>query len=367
MTTQSDIVIFGGGIGGATLAKGLSKDFSVTLVDPRDFMEVPMAATRNIVDPSFAGPATISFAEALPGVRHVKGSLVEWTAEGGRVEGADGTVVVLKGKVSVLATGSHFVNPLMRSSEGTMEGRKALYGDYSTRIKSAGSVLIVGGGPIGVEIAGEISEAFPGKTVTLIDRGTRLLKGSSEKLAAEAQRILERRGVTIITGEGLATTPSTDAFAPGGSVTTDKGRTIAYDLLIWATGGRPKTAYMQAHYANLLDANGRIKVDPELRVLGLDNVFAIGDINDVAENKMAVHILGQAKTLEANIRAVLSGSGALAAYKPKTGSPMMLVALGRDEGVSHLPGLGVVKAKWFNRMVKTRDMLVPRFRKSFGV
>lgn len=171
----------------------------------------------------------------------------------------------------------------------------------------------------------------------------------------------------VLTGEGLVSQPSGDAFAPGGTVTTDKGRTIAYDLLVWATGGRPRTAYMQAHYADLLDADGRIKVDPQLRVIGLDTVFAIGDINDVPENKMAVHILGQARTLEGNIRAVLGGTGSLSAYKPKTGSPMMLVALGRNQGVSHLPGLGVVKAKWFNRMVKTRDMLVPRFRKSFGV
>ncbi|TRL36466.1 FAD-dependent oxidoreductase [Methylosinus sporium] len=365
--THEAVVIFGGGIAGATLAKSLVRDFSVMLVDPRDFIEVPMAATRVIVDPDLAGPATIAFAEALVGVRHVQGRLAEWTPEGGRVELADGAQVVISGNVTVLATGSRHANPLMRSSSGSMEERRALYRRYNVRIMEAEQILIVGGGPIGVEIAGEISEAWPEKSITLIERGERLLKGSSEELAREATRILEARGVTLITGENLTSQPSTDPFAEGGTVTTDKGRVIDYALLIWATGGQPETAFMRKHYAALLDEAGRLRVDPQLRVKGLTNVFAVGDINDVAENKMAVHILGQAKTAETNIRAILTGRGALAVYKAKTGNPMMLLALGRHTGVSHLPILGVVKAGWLNRMIKTRDMLVPRFRKAFGL
>jgi NADH dehydrogenase FAD-containing subunit len=326
-----------------------------------------MAGTRNIVAPEFAERATIRFSEALPGVQHVQGRLVEWTVDGGSVELADGTVSVLRGRVSILATGSRFPNPLMRASDGSMAERKALYGRYRDRIESASRILIIGGGPIGVEVAGEISDTWPSKQITLVDRGTRLLKGSSEKLATEAARILTARGVTIVTGEALDSTPSADPFADGGEVQTDQGRRIAYDLLIWATGGRPETWYMRPQFAALLDQSGRLKVDPQLRVIGLEGVFAIGDINNVPENKMAIHILGQAKIVEQNIRAVLSGRDHLAAYKPKTGSPLMLLALGKSEGVSHVPVLGVVKAGWFNRMVKTRNMLVPRFRQAFGL
>lgn len=362
-----DVVIFGGGIAGATLARALARDYAVTVVDPRDFIEVPMAATRNIVEPAFAGPATIPFAEALPGVRHVRGRLVEWTQDGGAIEGPDGARRMVAARVAVLATGSRFANPLMRSSEGTMESRKALYQAYNGRIEAAHRILIVGGGPIGVEIAGEISEAWPGKSITLLDRGSRLLKGSSEALGAEVLRILRSRDVTVLLGEELVSLPSTNPFAPGGAVTTAEGRAIAYDLLIWATGGRPETGYMARHLTALLDETGRIRVDAYLRVAGLSTVFAVGDINNVPENKMAVHILGQAKAAEVNIRAVLSSKEPSAAYKAQTGNPMMLVALGPRTGVSHLPVLGVVRAGWFNRMIKARDMLVPRFRKAFGL
>jgi NADH dehydrogenase FAD-containing subunit len=362
-----DIVIFGGGIAGASLARSLSGDFSVLLVDPRDFMEVPMAMTRVIVAPDFAGPATIPFSDALTGVDLMRGRLVDWTPEGGRVERADGTQIIVTGSVMVLATGSRYANPVMRSSDGTMEERRALFRVYHERIKAAAKVLIIGGGPIGIEIAGEISETWPDKAITVLDRGERILKGSSLKLAREARRILEARGVTILTGQWLGRRPSPDALADGGSATTDKGTVIDYDLLIWATGGQPETGYMKAHAAERLNEAGRITVDAQLRVKGLNNVFAVGDINDVPENKMAVHVLGQIKIAEANIRAVLEGRDATSAYKPQTGNPMMLLALGRKAGVAHVPVLGVIKAGWFNRMLKTRDMLVPRFRKSFGL
>lgn len=367
MTARTDIVIFGGGIAGATLARALAKDFSVLLVDPRDFIEVPMAATRTIVAPEFGDAATIPFARALPGVKLVQGRLIEWTHDGGRVELNDGTISLLSGRVNVLATGSSFVNPLMRSSDGTPASRKALYVRYRARIAEAKSILIVGGGPIGVEVAGEISEAFPDKQLTIIDRGSRLLKGSSPDLAQAASQVLAARGVTVVTGEALVGEPSQDPFAPGGTISTNTGRQLVYDMLIWATGGRPVTDFMRKQFSSSLNAAGQIMIDPQLRVAGTSNLFAVGDINDVAENKMAVHILGQAKTAEANIRSTLKGEPALAAYKPKTDNPMMLLALGQNSGVSHLPGIGVVKAGWFNRMVKARKMLVPRFRQAFGL
>lgn len=362
-----DVLIFGAGIAGATLARALSRDYAVTVVDPRDFIEVPMAATRNFVEPDFAGPATIAFADALPGVRLVPGRLVEWTPEGGLIEGPDGVHQRLTGRVVVLATGSRFANPLMRSSEGTMESRRTLYRNYSSRIAASHRILIIGGGPIGVETAGEISSAWPGKSITLVDRGSRLLKGSSEALGAEALHILRSRGVAVVLGEALASEPSLDPFAAGGTVTTTTGRVIAYDLLIWATGGRPETHYMARRYGALLDETGRIRVDAYLRVEGLKTLFAVGDINNVPENKMAVHILGQAKAAQANIRAALNGRDPSVAYRAQTGNPMMLLALGSRTGVSHLPVLGVVRSSWFNRMIKARDMLVPRFRRAFGL
>ncbi len=360
------VTIYGGGIAGGQLAQRLTGDFEVTLVDPLDYFEVPMSAPRSLVFPDFAETATFSFAEALPSVHHVRARLVEWTDAGGEVEYEDGARSVLDGDFSVLATGSGFANPLMRAFGGSMAERKAFYRAFHERLSASERILIVGGGPIGVEVAGEISETYPDKVLTLVEKGTRILGGTSPKAAAHARRVLEERGVTILTEEHLVDgKPGDEIFSPGGKVRTSGGRMIAYDLLIWCAGGRPNTGYMRARFPRLLNDAGQIRVDAYLRVLGKERLFALGDITDLDENKMAWHINGHVDVAKANILAAANGMAPSRAYKPMTGDPRMAVTLGRRAGVAHLPGLGVVKAGWMIRAAKSTHMLVPRYRKVF--
>jgi apoptosis-inducing factor 2 len=376
MTLQSidtQVVIYGGGVAGALLAKALSGAFRVTLVDPNEYFEVPMATPRSLVKPEFAEQSIIPFAKALPRVNHVRGTLVELRHNGGLVELRDGARHLVKGRVTVLATGSAFSNSLMRAIGGaTVNERKAFYANYQQRITAARRILIIGGGPIGVEVAGEISEIYPQKSVMILEAGPRLLAGTSEGAAAHAAKVLKDRGVTLLLNTRLKQADSTnaDVFAPAGEAQTAAGQHIPYDLLIWCIGGKPNTGYMKQHFSSALNGAGRICVTPELRVVGMSTVFALGDITDLDENKMAWHIDSQVKNAAYNIRAVLtdsSTSARLRAHKPKTGNPMMAVTLGSRNGVLQLPVLGVVRSAAFNRMAKAGHMLVPKYRKALGV
>jgi NADH dehydrogenase FAD-containing subunit len=210
------VVIYGGGVGGAQLAKKLSGQAKVTLVDPLDYFEVPMAAPRNLVQPDFAERAIMPFADVLPGVEHVRGKLVELRADGGLVEMPDGQQTLVSGDITVLATGSRFASELVRAVQGSGSERKSFYARFHARLSAAKRVLIVGGGPIGVEIAGEISETWPDKAITLIEAGPRLLAGTSGKAAAHAASVLAARGVTLITGDRLEGHghPPGEIFAP---------------------------------------------------------------------------------------------------------------------------------------------------------
>jgi NADH dehydrogenase FAD-containing subunit len=372
MPVENTVVVYGGGMAGALLAKRLSADVRVTLVDPRDYFEVPMAAPRNLVEPAFAERATVPFAQALPGVKLVQGRLVEWQAAGGTVETVAGPTGAMRGRVHVLATGSRFANPLMRALSGTRSERLDFYRRYAERIRQSQRILIVGGGPIGVELAGEISSRHPQIAIALVESGARLLRDTTEAAARHAASVLTRRGVEIVTGDRIerAGGPDEDPFGPAGVALTRQGRRIPYDLRISCTGGRPNTGFMQAHFAEAPDADGRIRVTPQLRVQGQSALFALGDIADLAENKMAWHVAGQVACAEVNVRRVLAGrlhDRDLQSYRPQTGNPAMAVTFGPHAGMVHLPRLGLITGAWLNRRIKATHMLVPKYRKLLGV
>jgi NADH dehydrogenase FAD-containing subunit len=366
---SSSVVIYGGGMAGVMLAKALSPVANVTLVDPLDYFEVPMAAPRNLVKADFAEQAIVPFAQALPLVRHVQGKLVVMTPSGGLVEDSGGKQVTLRADVTVLATGSRFANELMRGLDGTATKRKSFYAKYNEHIASVRDIVIVGGGPIGVEVAGEIAEAHGSKRITILEAGPRILGGTTEQVAAHARTLLQARGISVRTGERLVEGGSDphNVFSKAGVAITSRGTLIPYDLMIWCIGGRPNTGYMRKHFASVLNTQDRLMVTSELLVVGCPSMYALGDITDLDENKMAWHIGGQVKTAFRNIGQTLSGQtdlGKLNKYRPQTGNPSMIVTIGSRAGVAHLKGIGIVTSGWFVRLVKARHMLVPKYRKT---
>lgn len=357
---------------GALLAKELYAQAEITLVDPNDYFEVPMAAPRSLVQPEFASQSLIPFDQALPGVKHVQGKLVELSEKRGIVHLNSGSRINVFGDVMVVATGSRFSNPLMRSIGATLQERKQFYVSYQQRISGASRILIVGGGPIGIEVAGEISDVYPDKAITIIEAGPRILAGTSDAASKAAARELTQRGVTIITDERLVDAGATpkEAFSSPDTGITSNNRRIPYDLLIWCTGGKPNTEYMRARLSTRLNQKGQIRVTSKLRIEGMQRIFALGDITDLDENKMAWHIESQVKNAAHNIRKVLAGKSddeSLKTHHPQTDNPKMAITLGSKKGVLNLPLVGVITSPMMNRAAKAGHMLVPKYRKKLGV
>ncbi|WP_126945842.1 FAD-dependent oxidoreductase [Xanthomonas sp. BRIP62418] len=366
------VVIFGGGIAGASLAKALSATQQVTLVDSNDYFEVPMSTPRSLVDPFFSHSAVIPFAKALPRVRHVRGTLETMTPRVGIVRTPDGQTINIGGDVNVLATGSAFANDLMRGQGMSTAQRRTFYGEFHARLFAAQKIVLVGGGPIGIEVAGEIVDKYPDKQITIVEAGQRILASTSEAAARFAHDFLTHRGVEIITNDCLLTADgaSDQVFSTPGQATTQNGHMLEYDLLIWCTGGSPNTAYMRPQLETTLNEHGRVRVEPTLQVVGHDTLFALGDITDLDENKMAWHISGQIAPAAINIRRVLAGQrnrSKLKTYCPKTNNANMTVTLGSGQGIIQLRGLGLIRSPLLTRKIKAEHMLVPRFRKMFGL
>lgn len=188
-----------------------------------------MAVPRSLVPPDFAEQAIIPFNKALHDVELVRGTLSEFRAHSGVVMLRDDGQQIVTGDVSVLATGSTFTNSLMRATGGASAGdREAFYVRYQQRIPESRRILIVGGGPIGVEVACEISEAYSGKAITIVEAGPRLLAGTSEAAAKRVTKVLAGRGVTLITGERIqrADAARIEVFPSPGQALTDRGRRL---------------------------------------------------------------------------------------------------------------------------------------------
>jgi len=68
-------------------------------------------------------------------------------------------------------------------------------------LAAAARVLLLGAGPVGIELAGEIASAWPGKHITLLDAGLDLLPGDYDPaLRVELARQLAERGVELLLG-----------------------------------------------------------------------------------------------------------------------------------------------------------------------
>lgn len=305
----------------------------------------------------------MSLTQALPDVRHVQGKLANFDAGSGVVETTDGGRFDLHGDISALATGSSYANNLPRAQTGNLVERRKEFAAFADRLERAQKFLIVGGGSIGIELAGEITQDVPGKDVTLVENNGEMLQGTSRKVAAHALTTLQARGVSVHLGQKIVE-PSYGVEPDGGVVRTDKGLELDYGLIFWAVGSKPNTDYFPVEQ---LSSEKRIPVDSHMRVQGMEDVFALGDVTDLAEVKKAIYVIDHLKTVTKNIRALLAGKSPQATYKAQTGNDIMVVTLGRKGGVGHIPVLGTITAGWPIRLIKAKEMLVGMYRKKVGM
>jgi apoptosis-inducing factor 2 len=369
MSAKQRIVVVGGGAAGHKIAYAMQHAADITLVDPKDYLEVPMAVPRLMVAPGSL-PALISYREFLPKAALVQGWLkevrersiiVETSAPPGRTE--------VPYDYLVLATGSNYEGDLVKPVSGHVGERLQHFRAVRKHLEGAGRVLIVGGGAVGIEVAGEIAETFPGKRVTVVEAGPRILPLTSEKPRRWAAEFLRGRGVEILTGERIvqpASTPSGNLDPRGGQAVTDKGTRIDYDVGLWCVGLKPDASYLQTHFPEALDERGLIKVSADLRMIGQPHTFAVGDITDLPD-KGALWVKYHAKVAIKNLqRLIASPTAALVHYKRPMPRTTMLVTLGRRNGVMDLP-FGKSRAGWLVRKLKAEHMLVPGYRKGIGL
>lgn len=367
------VVIVGGGLAGHRIAYQLQSEAEVTLIDPKDFFENPIAAPRLFVEPGRSFDAIIPYDEFLPDVRCVIGraEMIEPHRVHFRPAGNEETLMSIGYDYLILATGSNYPNEIVKANQGTTEERREHFHNINRELDAVKKVLIVGGGPVGVEIAGEITEEFTDKEISLVQNGSVLLPDASPGAQRYAERFLAKRGVKIHFDQRIVDfgTDNSQVIGSGTKVAvTDGGLSIPYDYLFNCFGYTHNTDYLRRHFSHVLDEDSRIKVDANLRVVGESGIFAAGDITSLSEPKLGINAGKHAAVIVYNLRKLLQSPSRkdLKTYAPTEGRSSMVVTLGRNHGVASLP-FGDITFPWLIRKVKAKDMFIERYLKGIGL
>lgn len=216
----------------------------------------------------------------------------------------------------------------------------------SQELESIMNIVIVGGGPTGVELAGSLAEMkknvlprdypdmdFSKLKICLVEGSPNTLVNMSDASKQKSQEYLEHMGVEVIVNTFVKD-------YDGETAVLSSGDTIKTQNLIWAAGvignvpnGIPKEKLVRGN---------RIKVDQYNRVEGEEHVYAIGDIAYMENEEwpkghpqLANVAINQAKNLAKNFKQLLKGNDKLAPFKYK--NPGTMATIGKRKAVVDLP------------------------------
>lgn len=170
----------------------------------------------------------------------------------------------------VIATGSSPVAPDLPGLASAEPLTNETVFDLDQR---PGSLLVIGGGPIGVEL-GQAFARF-GTSVTIVESGERLLPREEPDASAIVTATLAADGVEVHTGRHLAEVAGT----PGQlTARLDDGSTVGAERVLVAVGRRPVTAALDLPACGIdVDDRGHIRTDTRLRT-NAPGVYAAGDV-----------------------------------------------------------------------------------------
>jgi len=355
---ERHIVIVGGGFGGLAAARALAKaPVQVTLLDRHNHhLFQPLlyqVATAGLSPAEIASPIR----RILSTQRNVTVLLAEATAvepEAKRIRLADGDLSYDQLILATGATHSYFGQddwaihaPGLKTLDDALEIRRRVLFAFekaerevdAERRRQWLTLVVVGGGPTGVEMAGALAEVarhtLPGDfrhidpksaRVVLVEAGPRVLPAYPPDLSESARRQLEALGVHVWTGAAV-----TGVDAEGVQMGADR---LAARTVVWAAG--VEASPLARSLGVQLDRAGRVQVEPDLSIPGRPDIFVIGDLAAVESDGRAVPGVAPAaiqmgRHAAANVLRRLRGEPTAAFRYRDKGS---LATVGRSRGVA---------------------------------
>ena len=296
------IVVVGGGFAGINLMKRLSGDkrFLVTLVDVNNYNFFPPLLYQ--VATAFIEPSSISYPfrrmfQKKENLRFHLGCLKRVDIQNNTIE-TDTGVLPYDYLVLAVGTESNYFGMEnvkkhslpMKTINDALNLRNYLLLNMEKAVRTTSieekerhlNIVIAGGGPTGVEVAGMLAEMgrnigakeYPEirdlqSHIYLIDAGPVLLGPMNKKSQVEATNVLTKLGVHVILNTAVK-------YYVDKKVLLADGRTINTNVLIWASGVTGREVPGLA--AEAIGRGRRIQVDEYNKVINTTNIYALGDI-----------------------------------------------------------------------------------------
>jgi NADH dehydrogenase len=298
---KKNVIIVGGGFAGVELAKRLSGNqyFRVTVVDRNNYHFFPPLLYQ--VSTGFIEPSNISYPfrkmfQGRQNTRFYMGELVNVVPETNTIETNNGNLIY-DYLVLGMGTESNFfgndnvlknVLPMKTIEEAVnirnyilLRLEEAARSTASTDKERLSNIVIAGGGPTGVEMAGMLAEmarhisskdypeiTSPAGQIYLVNASPSLLGPMSKKAQAEAYKVINKLGVKTVLNTLVKDYVNDE-------VILSNGNKISSATLIWTSGVIAREAKGLPEEA--ITGGRRIVVDEINRVKGCSNIFAIGD------------------------------------------------------------------------------------------
>jgi NADH:ubiquinone reductase (H+-translocating) len=333
------VIIAGCGFAGLKLARSLSKqkDIDILLIDKNNYHQFQplfyQVATAGLDASNISFPIRKIF-QKVKNVRLRVTSLIE-------IKATENTIVTDIGDfnydVLVLATGAttnFFGNEKlianafpMKSTVEALQLRHhlienlehALLAKTDEELQARMTILVVGGGPTGVELSGAIAEMrkyilpkdypeldFSKMHIMLVEGSPQTLAVMSDKSSEQSKKYLTALGVDVKTNTVVKD-------YDGETATLSTGETIKTRTVLWAAGIKGNVP--AGIDASLVVRGNRIKVDRYNKITGSENIYAIGDIAYMETPKyphghpqLANVAINQGKNLALNLKHQVDGN-----------------------------------------------------------
>lgn len=364
-TTKKRVVIIGAGFGGLKIARDLadSEDFQIVLIDKNNYHQFQplfyQVATAGLEPSAISFPLRLAFHHykdvhvRITEVTELRTDSQEIITQLGAIR-YDYLILAIGADTNFFGQKNIQEKALPMKSVGEALGLRnrllenfenALVSDSDDVRQGLMTVVVVGGGPTGVEVSGTLAEMkrhvlpkdypeldFDLMKVYIVESGGELLGPMSKNAQIKSKEYLEQLGVNVYLNTRVTDFDGKYAYL-------NNGEKIRTNNLVWAAG--IKANFIEGLNTEILARGGRIKVNRYNQIEGYQNIFAIGDVAFMTEDaypnghpQVAQPAIQQGKLLSKNLPRLLRGNPLEEFTYKDLGS---MATVGRNLAVVDLP------------------------------